>query len=267
MLRSFDMNRWRAFVFLFLQLSGRDIKARYRGTALGILWALVTPLLSLAMYVLVFGTIFKAKWPGVGEGLFDYALYVFCGLVIHGAVSECLARAPTCISTNAGLIKRSRLPTVLLPAVIATTAATHALFAMTVLFAFIWAGHGSLPWEAVLSPFTVIAMLPMLFGLCLLVAATGTYFRDLSQFMPTAAGLLLFVAPIFYPRTAAPDWVRGILSLNPITYPVEALRAFLLEPDMPWFPAIGVTLAAGSVLCALGLAWFRLAERGFARVI
>ncbi len=87
----------------------RDISARYKGTLLGMVWALLNPLLMLGLYTFFFTLILKSKW-GVGDTQANYGLMLFCGLIVHGWMAEVLSRSPDLLSSNRNYVKKSRLP-------------------------------------------------------------------------------------------------------------------------------------------------------------
>jgi len=118
-------------VHLVRQLTRREIAARYRGSVLGVLWSLVTPLLTLALYTFLFGVVFRTRWNvNAPEGRVEFALILFVGLIVHGLLAECLGRAPSLILQHANLVKRVVFPLELLAWSLVGSALFNALVAL-----------------------------------------------------------------------------------------------------------------------------------------
>ena len=123
----------RYYAWLALQLATRDIAVRYRGTSLGWLWALFTPLLMLGVYTFAFKYIFKVRWPGVGDSPVDFALQLFAGLLIFQAAADCWGRSSRIIAEQPHLVKKVVFPLALLPWAPVLNAVFHAGVSMLLL--------------------------------------------------------------------------------------------------------------------------------------
>lgn len=244
---------------LLRELLRRDLAQRYRGSALGVLWSLLTPLALLVTYTLVFGVFMQMRWPGTG-GIADFALMVFVGLLIHGVLAEVLTRSPHAIVHNPGLVKRVRFPLELLPLVPVGTALAHLAVGAGVLLVSIALIRG-LDAHALWLPLTLLPLLPVLLAIALIVAGLGVVVRDISHAMAVIAMLLVFAAPVIYPLEAVPAALRDWLYLNPLTLPIVETRAVLLGGRAPDFPALALyTLAAVTLALAVRLAFVRAAR-------
>lgn len=253
---------------LAARLARRDVVLRYRGSLGGLAWLVLTPLLMLSVYTLVFAVILQARWHG-GSGLGDggpgaFALLVFSGMLLHGFLAECLSRAPTLVLGNVNFVKKTPFPLEVLAVSQLLVALVHLLptFAVLVLFQSLLTGPP--PWTLLLVPLVVVPLALFTLGAIWALAALTVYFRDLSQIVGLLVTALFFLSPIIYPLAAVPEFLRPVLWVNPLTYPIETLRGLVFE---------GVLPAPGSYLayCALGLACtgaglgiFRLLRDGFA---
>ena len=145
-----------------LGLTAREVATRYSGTILGVLWAFVGPLLLLGVYSLIFGGVFKARWPGLEGGVsLDFALVLFIGLIVFTFFSECINRAPILISSQPNFVKKVVFPLSALPVVAVLTAFFHlvlSVLAWVVLYTYL---HGPPPATIVSVP---LILLPLLFG-------------------------------------------------------------------------------------------------------
>lgn len=249
------------------QLAWREITGRYRGSAGGLLWSLVTPILMLAVYTVVFAGIFQARWSQGGSSL-DYALHLFAGLIVHGLAAECLNTAPSLIVNHANFVKRVVFPLDVLPLVNSLSALFHALISLAVLIVFAMLLHLQLPPLSMLwLPIVWLPYLVFLAGLGWLLAALGVYLRDISQLTALTTTILLFMSPVLYPVTMLPDALHVFFQLNPLTLIIEQTRVVVLEGHIPQFGSLGLYMALSLVWARLCLAAFDRMRTGFADVL
>ena len=253
---------------LVWQFARREVLLRYRGSWLGAGWTVLTPLAMLLIYTLVFKHVFKTRWPGeAGEGHLDFALQLYAGLIVFNWTAELIARAPRLILEQPNLVTKVVFPLpVLAWSALVASAFQTAISTAIWLLACVLGGHPpSLSWLAV--PLVLALWAPWLLGLSWLLGSLGVYLRDLSQLVGLVLSGLMFISPVFYPSTALPAWLQPLAQLNPLTLPIEALRAATLGAQaVPW-SALAVHLAAGLLLCVLGLALMRRLQTGFADVL
>lgn len=252
---------------LLKTLAWRDIASRYKGSAAGLLWALITPLLMLAIYTSVFSGIFQARW-GQDGGPIDYALQLFVGLTVHGLAAECLHRSPMLMLNNSSYVKRVVFPLQLLPVVTVISALFHFCISLVILVLFYLVVKQQLPMMGLLySPFIILPYLVWLMGVSFLLSGLGVYFRDISQVMGLITTILLFLSPVFYPANLLPAHLQSVFMLNPLTMIIEQLRAVLLDGGSPdWGGLMLYSVGAGLVL-AFGAWAFKRMRGGFADVL
>lgn len=235
-------------------LARRDITARYRGSMVGMAWTLIGPLAMVAIYALVFQGVFQARWPGAAAaasgGGAGFALRLFAGLILFSAFAECATRATRLMQDNSNLVKRVVFPLELLCVALVMQVAVHAgvqVLLLLVLQALFGGGLGpQVLWLAVVLPWTLVLLMAVSLGL----AALGCYLRDLQHLVPLAMSGLLFLSPVFYPLDAAPEALRVLLAINPLSAPIEAFRAAcfgdaLQAASLP-VPLVGACLALWS---------------------
>ena len=255
--------RWRSLV---LQLTRREVEGRYRGSILGLAWAIAHPLLYLAVFTFVFGVVFEARW-GVSVGPHaPFALNLFSGLIVYWLFAETLGRAPGLVVGHASLVKRVLFPVETLPWAATLAAVFHTMVALLVWLAGYLIFVGLPPWTALLAPVALLPTALVALGLAYAVAGIGVYARDIGQLVTVGLTVLLFMSPIFYPLDAVPESFRSVFFLNPLTAAVEEVRAVLIAGALPGWPtAIG--LVVGWVVATLGFLVFRRLRRGFADVL
>lgn len=252
---------------LVWQLARREVLGRYRGSLLGVAWAVGNPLLMLAVYTLVFGYIFRARWGGGVDTAGEYALVLFCGLTVFGIFSEVVSRAPSLVVANANYVKKVVFPLDCLPWVLVGAALFHAAASLTVLLLANLVVRGALPWTILLLPIVLAPLLLLAVGLAWLLASLGVYLRDVGHLVNALVTVLLFLSPVFYPAANLPDPLRRLLLLNPLTAVLENARAVLLWGQLPDWPLLGASLAAGGAAAWLGWLWFDRTRTGFADVL
>lgn len=237
--------------YLVIQLTRRDVLARYKGSVLGLGWALLFPLLILLSYTFVFRTVFKARWPGGGDSTQEFALQVFAGLVVFNLFSDLLNRAPRLVLEQPNLVKRVVFPLEVLAWVALTGSMFHAGLSLAILLmALAWVGPGLTPW-ALLAPVVFFAVIPFLLGFAWLLSGLGVFIRDIGHAMGPAVTMLMFLSPVLYPAKALPAFLATVLWLNPLTIPIESLRSLLLEGHAPDWNALAIYTLAGLVFAKL----------------
>ena len=258
---------WR-FAGLIGQFVRREFHARYRQSTLGVLWAFLTPLLMLGVYTLVFRFVFKLRWSGIGnESDLTFALRMYAGLAVFNFFAECVNRAPRLILDQPHLVKKVIFPLEILSWVNALAALVHLGVALLLLLAFGAWDMGTLPLTIVVLPLVWLPLLPLCVGLGWLLAAIGTYVRDVSQVLGLLVSLMMFVSPIFFPMEALPAAAKPWMFLNPLALTITQTRQVLMDGQWPDWSAFALHLAACCVIALLGAAFFRLARKGFADVV
>lgn len=252
---------------LIAQLTVRDVLGRYRGSAGGLLWSLVNPLLMLAVYTFVFSVVFKARWAGAETGSTpEFALLLFAGMSIHAMFAECINKGPGLILANANYVKKVVFPIEILPVVALCSAVFHLAISLLILIATHWfmAGidFGFLWLVFVLPPFLLLTA-----GVTWFLAATGVYVRDIGQTTTLLTTLLLFLSPVFYPVSALPERIQPLLQLNPLTFIMEQARAVMIWGQTPDFMGLAIYTVVALLFAAGGLTWFQRTRSGFADVL
>jgi len=252
---------------LLWELTKRDFLSRYKGSFLGLTWSLLQPLLMLAIYTFVFSVAFNARWGNGGDSKVDFAIVLFSGLIIHALFAECLVRSPTLIACNQNYVKKVVFPLEILP--LMSIGSALGQFGLSLFVLLVFCAMASTPLHAtgLLLPILLLPMLLMVLGISWFLASLGVYFRDLAHIIGMITTVSLFLAPIFYPIDALPANYQALLTLNPITLPVNQLRSALLWGEPLNWSAWSASLLAGLIVFYLGLTWFQKTRRGFADVL
>jgi lipopolysaccharide transport system permease protein len=263
---------------LVRQLTAREILGRYRGSHLGVLWSFLTPLLMLAVYTMVFGAIFRRSWsglpgaaaaPGQGwAGHLEFALTVFCGLLVFNVFSECVSKAPNLVVHQPSYVKKVVFPLEILPVAVLGSSLAHAAVGLALLVV----GLACLD-PARLSPAMlwfplVLAPLAMLcLGLGWILSSLGVFVRDIEHPVGVAVTMLFFLSAIFYSPADVPESLRWLVWANPLALLVEDARRTLLWGRAPDWPLWAGCCAASTVVLQLGWLWFMKSRRWFSDVL
>jgi len=253
--------------FVISQLAKRAILGRYRGTVLGLLWSLVTPLLLLAVYTFVFGTILQVRWVSQSGGNAEFAAILFSGMLVHGILAECLTQASTLIVSNPQYVKKVVFPLEALPWVTVISAFFQGVISTGILLIYLFFVQGSIPWTAVLFPIPLFVLAFVCITVGWLISATAVYLKDIAQMMGLLSTVFFFMAPILYPKTALPVEFQSLLYLNPLTFIIEQFRAVVLWGETPNWSGLSLYGIASVAIAWVSLAWFQKTRKGFADVL
>ena len=255
-------NRW-----LVVRMSRREIEARFKGSLLGILWSILTPLLMLGVYTFVFSVVMKARWGGGGESRGSFALQLFSGLIVFNIFAEAINRSPTLLIENVSYIKKIVFPLDALAWVVLLSSLFNAAVSLLIWLVFYGVSVGVPPWTAVLFPLTLLPLCLLTLGLTWFLSSLGVFLRDARHMVAIFTQMLMFVSPVFFPKSAVPMRFQAVMNLNPLTLVLEQAKGVLLLGQLPDWKAWLALTAASWVVCMLGHAWFQRTRKAFADVI
>jgi lipopolysaccharide transport system permease protein len=252
---------------LLLQLWTRDFSVRYKGGMLGISWAVINPLLMLALYSFVFVGVFKMRWGAGPDVRGNFVILLFTGLIVHGFFAEFLARAPMLISANSTYVKKVVFPLELLPLVPLLGALINlgiGIFLVSCLLLFV---QGAIPLTIFLLPFILIPYVVLVVGMSYFLSATGVYIRDMAQIVGIATTISMFASPVLFPLESVPEKYQIFLYLNPLTTVVVQLRDIAVLGIAPDWRILAVYSLIAVMVFFLGFRWFQATREGFADVL
>jgi lipopolysaccharide transport system permease protein len=245
----------------------REVLGRYRGSAFGLLWSFLNPLLMLAVYTFVFSEIFKSRWNANSDSKTEFALVLFAGLIVFNIFAECVNRAPTLILSNVNYVKKVVFPLEILPFVIVLSSIYHALMSLIVWLVAHLLLIGLPPPSALYLPLIMFPLFLFIMGLSWALASLGVFLRDVGQIIGVVVTVLMFLSPIFYPANAIPENYRHLLFINPLTFVIEQSRDALFWNKSPDFQMLAIYCTVSVVIAWLGFLWFQKTRKGFADVL
>lgn len=252
---------------LIVQLIRREVLTRYRGSALGVAWSIITPLLMLGIYSFVFGVVFKSRWSSQVSSHLEFSVVMFCGLIVYGIFSETISRAPQLVINNPSYVKKVVFPLEVLPIISLGAALINAFMALVILCVVDLLLVGNIHWTIVFLPLVLLPLTLLSLGCSWFLASLGVYLRDIIQVMPLIVTALMFVTPVFYPLSAVPARFQFLYLLNPLSFVVEQARNVVLWGQFPNWPLLVIHTCGSLLVAGLGFVWFQKTKRGFADVI
>lgn len=253
---------------LLSRLAQREYTQRFRGTVMGFVWAILTPLLLAVAYTFVFVVVFKVRWVGAPEESgSNFVVYLMVGLALHGILAECLSRAPTLILSNPSYVLRVIFPLEILPFTIIAPALVTAGVNLAVAVIINLAQTGHVHPTLIFAPLVVAPYLVFIVAVVILASAIGVYLRDVAHIVGLIITLAMFLSPVFYSIDAVPPAMRSVIKLNPLTFPIEELRAVVIGNTMPNWPGLAIYSAFALASLAAANAAFQRLRNGFADVL
>lgn len=211
----------------------RELYERFKGSVAGWVWAVFAPLLSLVTYTLVFSGAVNLPNQTAASSRFDYALFIFGGLVAFNLFTEMAYRAPSLLQEYSHFIKLTMFPPEMLPIISTLRATVYSGIGLVLVLLAEVVLAGRLHWTALLLPLWLISLVALLIGMTWFLSALGSFTRDVSYAMMTIAPLLMFATPIFFAREELPQPIDFLIYLNIMTGYVEIVRDIVVFGKLP----------------------------------
>ncbi len=259
--RTLDLRELLNYRELVFFLAWRDVKVRYKQTAIGVLWVLLQPLLLMALFSLVFG-----RFAGFGGKLtVPYPLFALAGLLPWQLFARVLNESSTSLVANQRLVSKVYFPRLIIPLSSCLAAVLDFLIGLALLVGLMLAYQVTPGWTLLLFPAFLLLMLLTALGIGFWLSALNTEFRDVMYAVPFLTQVWMFVSPVVYPTVLIPEPWRWLLALNPLTGVLDGLRWSLLGNGVrPGTGELAISTAVGLTLFVSGIVWFRWRERTFA---
>lgn len=246
---------------LFYFLTWRDVKIRYKQTALGVVWAVLQPVLTTLVFTLFFGRLANVPSDNV-----PYSLFAFAGLLPWTFFSNAVSMSGNSLVSNAHLITKVYFPRIVIP----TTAVFAGLIdfgiGFLILFGFLfWFGFG-LNLSFLLLPLLILLTILLAIAVGTGLSALTAKFRDFRFAMPFLIQIWMFASPVIYPASIVPEKWRGLFAINPLVGLIESYRAVLFNRNLP-FEMLAISSVVTIVMFIVSLIIFRRMEREFADIV
>ena len=246
---------------LLYSFTWRDVKIRYKQTALGFLWAIIQPLCMMLIFTVFFGRLAKIPSDGI-----PYPLFVLAALLPWTLFAEGLTRSTNSMITNAGIMTKVYFPRLIMPVSGILSPLVDFAVSFSILIVMM-AWYGFIPTTNIIFlPLFLLLALATSLGIGLWLSALNVQYRDFQYTIPFMIQLWLFASPVVYPASLVPESVRFLYGLNPMAGVIEGFRWALLGTEMPG-AMILVSVGMVAVLLVSGAFYFRKMEQYYADVV
>lgn len=262
---SLDLKDFWTYRELLYFLTWRDVKVRYKQTAIGVLWAILQPVLTTVIFTVIFSTLARFESQTV-----PYPLFALSGFLIWLFVFNAISFAAGSLVGNTNLVTKIYFPRLIVPISATLSGLFDLLFSFAILVAlmiyYLSQNAVTLSWRIVFAPIFIFLAILLTVSLGTLFSALNVRFRDVKFALPFALQVWMFASPIFYPPEILSEKARFVLAFNPLTGILQGFRASLFGGNFDWF-AIGVSAAMTIILMLVSLFVFKRMEDDFADLI
>ena len=235
----------------------KEIRGKYKGSFLGVLWSFVNPLLMTLVYAIVFPIILKSTQP-------HYVTFIVIAILPWTWFTTVIAQGTSTMIANGGIIKKVYFPREILPISVNTSGLINYLISCLIILIFlIFSGLG-LSWYIIFLPLIVLIQYILLQGIIFITSAINVYVRDAEYIINFLVMMLFYATPILYSSTLFPEKFRWILNLNPMTTIIESYRAIFYYQTFPNFKMLLFVALFSIALLFVGLTIFKKLKKGFA---
>jgi ABC-type polysaccharide/polyol phosphate export permease len=250
--------------FLFSQMVRRELRQKYQGSALGVAWYLVNPLVLMGAYYFLFGVVLKpVSHP-------DYPLFLLVALVVWVFFSQSLLGAAPSLIDQGALIRKARFPRETIPGTVVAVQAIIGLSVLVLVAIVTVAIRGTLDPALLLLPLVLAALLAFTAGLALAVSVLHAHFRDVAPILSAALLPWFFLSPVFFAPSDITDGGAARFALewvNPVAPYIEAVRSIVYGGSAPDAAVLAYVVAAAAVAVLAGRAIFTRLQRDLASLV
>lgn len=240
----------------------RELKGRYKGSVLGVLWSFLNPLLQLGVYTIVFSYIMRS-------GIEDYYLFLFVALIPWMFFSSSITIGSSCVRAQKEMVNKIYFPREILPISVATSQLVNMLYAFIVVFVVLLISGKGISFKALIYlPFVMMIEYFLVLGITFLVAAITVYFRDLEYITGILVMAWQFLTPVMYSIDMVPEGIfRKIFELNPMTPIIVNYREILYDKVQPTIRYMGIGTVYSVMFLIVGFWVFRQMQKRFSEVL
>jgi len=246
----------------------REFQAVHRGTYLGLAWAVISPLIMLVLFTVVFGYIFNGRFTQrTTETPAEFALALFVGLSLFNCLAQSLGGAPSLVASNSIYVKTLAFPLEILSVSAVLNVLVNLAIGLGLCVVASLAMYGYLHVSAVSLIAHVVCVALISLGVSWFVSSLSVFVRDIPAIVPPVSLVLMFSSSVFFPLTAVPKRIRPIVKLNPMAIIIDQARECLMYGRWPDFVSLGLVAVFSAVVAIAGYWFFMRAKPAFADVI
>ncbi|MDO4731258.1 MAG: ABC transporter permease [Clostridia bacterium] len=244
---------FKRYKYLLGNLISRDLKVKYRRSALGFLWSILNPLLMM----LVVSTVFQHVMKVVSPDITDFAIFYLTGSLIFNFVSESTNLALPSIIMGAPLIKKVYIPKYIFPLEKILFSFVNMLFSLIALVIMLIVRQTPITWTVILFPIPLIYTLIFCIGLGLILATLNVFFRDVAHLYGVFITAWMYLSPVIYSESLLPEQIRPIMHFNPLYHFMTYFRNVVMNGVVPDLKANLICISISVIFFVLGLVVFK----------
>ena len=238
----------------------KDIRGKYKGSFLGILWSFINPLLQVLVYALVFPYIMKVETE-------NYLIFLICGIIPWTWFITSISQGTTSITNNANLIKKVYFPREILPISVVTSGLVNFLISCLIILIFVIFGGLGITWHLVFLPFIIIVQYLFTLALIFVLSAVNVYVKDVEYIVAFIINMLFYATPILYTTEMFSGPILWLFRLNPLAHLINAYRDVFYVHHIPNLASLAVLFGVCIILIVVGYFIFKKLEKRFAEEV
>lgn len=238
----------------------KDIRGKYKGSFLGVLWSFINPLLTALVYAIVFPFILKGSQD-------NYVTFIVIAILPWNWFTTVISQGTFCILANAGIIKKVYFPREILPISTATSGLVNFLISTPIILMFLLFSGIGFSKHILFLPVIAIIQYLLTLAIIMITSAINVYIRDAEYIINFFVTMLFYATPVLYSADLFPKQFRQFLYLNPMTTIINGYRDIFYYKQMPDCLALGIVFIISILLLLLGFKIFRKLEKGFAEEV
>lgn len=238
----------------------KDIRGKYKGSFLGVLWSFLNPLLMVVVYAIVFPYIMKVKTD-------NYLQYLICGVIPWNFFTTVMGLGMGSIKNNAGIVNKVYFPREILPISAALSGLVNFFISCIIVILFCLFGGLGISWHIILVPIIAIMQFLITAGLVLGLSAINVYIQDTEYIVQFVLNMAFYATPILYLPSLLPSLFQQILNLNPMTHILVAYRDAFMYHTLPGLKTMVILTIISVLVCFIGYKIFKKLEKKFAEQI
>lgn len=238
----------------------KDIRGKYKGSFLGVLWSFINPLLMVLVYAIVFPYIMKVQTD-------NYLIFLICGVIPWNFFTQVVNQGTTSITLNGNLIKKVYFPREILILSNATSGLVNFLISNIIIVIFVLCSGLPLTWHLLFLPLIIIVQYIFLLGITFMLSAFNVYVKDVEYMVNFILMLMFYATPVLYSAEMFSGKILWLFTLNPMAHIVNAYRDVFYLGQTPDLKILGILFLIGMVVLTIGYKIFKKLERNFAEEI
>ena len=238
----------------------KEIRGKYKGSFLGVLWSFLNPLLTVLVYAIVFPYIMRVQVP-------NYLIFLIVAIIPWNFFTTCITTGCNCVWLNGGIIKKVYFPREILPVSVILAGLINFLISCVIILIFLLFGGVGFSIQLLWLPLIAIIQSLLSLGLLFILSAINVYVRDVEYVVAFFVNLLFYGTPILYTVDMFPQKISWLLNINPLAHLIDAYRSIFYYQTMPNFSSLLYLIIVSLIILIIGYSVFRKLEKGFAEEV